>query len=203
MKRLADFIMRRRAKRLVRRLQPFLPDRGTVADIGSGTGHNAELLRSAMGLDTIEFDVEDMHWTGTPPKLIQNGVLPAGDSSADVSLLLFVLQYPTDPAALLAEARRITRGRIIVVQSTFDGPLAHAVLRLREFFYGRFGFRLARWAGLISAGHCPLSPTHYFSRDSLVAAFEAAGLSVEHFEPQKKLLVRLSRDLFILRRRES
>ncbi len=202
MKRLADFIMHRRARRLLRRIRPFLPDRGTVADVGSGTGHNGELLRSDTGLDAVEFDVEDMHWTGPPPKLIRNGILPAEDGIADASLLLFVLQYPSDPAGVLAEASRITRGRVIVLQSTFDGPFAHAVLRLRDFFYGRFAFQMARCAGLISAGNCPLSPTHYFSRESLVAMFESAGLSVEQIEPETTFCVRLSRDLFILRRRE-
>ncbi|MEZ6061029.1 MAG: hypothetical protein R3C19_11755 [Planctomycetaceae bacterium] len=196
---IANRIMSRRAIRLFQRIRPHLPDSGVIADIGSGTGHNGEALRERAGLQVLEFDVDDLHWVGPAPSRIVNGRIPADDDSVDAALLLFVLQYPANAPQVLREAARVSSGSVIVLQSTHEGRFAKGVLKVREFFFGRFGFFLARVAGLVPARSCPLMPERYFTSAGLMQAFDDAGLAVVATEPESMPFIRLRRELFVLR----
>jgi hypothetical protein len=70
MKWIATLIMQRRALRLYRRIQQHLPTAGAVADVGSGTGHNAQAIRNHTSLAVTDFDIADIHWVGLPPQRI-------------------------------------------------------------------------------------------------------------------------------------
>ena len=121
MKWLADRIMVHRAIALFDRVGRHLPGSGTIADIGSGTGHNAEEIRRNTTLSVREFDVADLHWVGPGPVIFAGGRVPVDDGAFDGLLLLFVLQYVDSPHALLSEVRRVSHGPVIVVQSIYRG----------------------------------------------------------------------------------
>jgi demethylmenaquinone methyltransferase/2-methoxy-6-polyprenyl-1,4-benzoquinol methylase len=95
-----------------------------LADIGGGTGNYSRALRdegwdpvvvdrqpemlaraAAKGLETIEADAR---------------TLPLGDESVDAAMLVSMLHHVEDPAAALAEARRILRpgGRLALMVFT-------------------------------------------------------------------------------------
>ncbi|XZE53962.1 class I SAM-dependent methyltransferase [Planctomycetaceae bacterium SH139] len=178
MKPIANWIMRRRAQGLLKILEPYLPAEGLAVDVGSGTGHNAEVLRRATSLRVCEFDVADIHWVGPGPTIMVDDKLPLHSDSVACVLILYVLHYCPEPAALLAEAARVSPNRVLVLQTTYKSPLAMQVLRVQEFFFGRFGYYMARIAGLVPAGTCPLQPTRYFNRDSLEFVFAKGGLRI-------------------------
>jgi len=71
-------------------------------------------------------------------------------------------------------------------------------LRVREFFFGRFGYFLARSAGLVLAASCPLMPLRYYTHGNLLADFTAAGLSVA--EESETGWFGIRRHLFVLTR---
>ena len=114
LKSLLDAVMKRRARRLLDHVAEWLPNDGSVLDLGSGTGHFSALLERELGLDVVTADVSDMHVVGRPPVLIADGVLPFDKETFSAALLLFMLAYPNDPAGVLKEAARVTRGPIIV-----------------------------------------------------------------------------------------
>ena len=60
MKWAANIVMERRARALFLRVSPHLPLAGTIADIGSGTGHNAEQIHRS------EFVVHKIHHSNWP-----------------------------------------------------------------------------------------------------------------------------------------
>lgn len=198
MKRLFNLVMRRRAKALTGRLRPWLPPRACIADIGSGTGHNAEEWRTRFSADVDEFDVADLHWTGPGPALFDGQKLPADDSAYDVVTLLFVLQYSSQVLELLTEVRRIARGPVLIVQSTCGGAWGRFCLRWREWCWGPLAFHVARCAGLVRGQPCSLMTRRSFSTDELRDLFHQAGLQVAHWEPQRSWSLRVSRDLFVL-----
>ena len=200
MKRLANLLMQQRSVHLFRRIAPHLPVEGTIADIGSGTGHNAEQLRQATHLTVNEFDVADLHWVGPGPIMLEGTAIPAQDQAFATLLLLYVLQYPDSVPTLLREARRVTRGTVIVVQSTYSGRFGLLVLRLREFVWGRLAFSLAAWARLVRSKRCPLVPHHFFTRQELVNAFQSSGFNVRALETLNWPGLNVSRDLFVLER---
>ncbi len=198
MKWIADLIMHWRTRRLVKRLRGHLPSEGTIADLGSGAGHNAVCIMERTRLVVRQFDVTDLHWCGPPPELFRER-LPLDDNSVHAVLILYVLQYLEDPAVLLREAARVSKGCVIVLQSTCQGAFARRLLGVREFFLGRFGFYLARGAGLVKAAPCSLSPKQRFAPDQLSVLFRSAGLHVDAHEPGWGFL-RLRRELFVLSR---
>jgi len=106
LKLLLDAVMARRARQLLDQVAAWLPDQGAVLDLGSGTGHLSALLEREMGLEVVTADVSDIHVVGRPPVLIADGVLPFEEKTFSAALLFFVLAYPNDPAAVLAEAAR-------------------------------------------------------------------------------------------------
>jgi SAM-dependent methyltransferase len=195
-------IMARRAQHLAGRLAPFLPHEGKVLDIGCGTGHNAAALELARpGLEVQGLDVVDISALGPGPAIFDGQNLPFPDGAFDACLLLFVLHLPSDPAALLHEARRVT-DRLLVVQSTYRGPLARSALVLRGLIQGRAALGLSRRIGLVKDGPDPLQTKQYWERDRLEELFGRCGWQVAELRPEPWPLapwLELSRDLYLLR----
>ena len=135
LKSLLDAVMERRARRLIEHVREWLPTEGPVLDLGSGTGHIAARLERELGLDVVTADVSDIHVVGPPPVPLADGVLPFENRAFSSALLLFMLAYPKEPAAVLMEAARVARGPIIVVQSLYSGRFGHAWHRGRELFW--------------------------------------------------------------------
>ncbi|MDB5385821.1 MAG: Methyltransferase domain protein [Planctomycetaceae bacterium] len=193
-----DWVMSRRAANLTGRLRNWIPRRCRLADIGSGTGHNAQHWRAQFNANVDEFDVCDLHWTGAGPVIFDGRRIPVADATYSIVTLLFVLQYSPQALELLQEARRICAHRVIVFQSTYDGKWGRGWLRVRDFLWGPLAFYLARFAGMIRGYSCPLKSQTLFSRPELTQLFQQAGLTIHHWEPQEWWGLRISRDLYIL-----
>ncbi|MBM4074374.1 MAG: class I SAM-dependent methyltransferase [Planctomycetes bacterium] len=196
---IAEIIMQRRALRVLNRIREFLPSSGIIADVGSGTGHNADAIRKSIKSTVTEFDVVDIHWVGPGPQNIADSRIPADDQSFDATLLLYVLQYPEFPDELLLEVNRISRGTIVVLQSTYRGILGWSLLTLREFVFGRMACRLAIIAKLIRPQNSSLIPRRYFRRVELETLFEKSGFSILDRIESRRVWIGVSRDLYLLR----
>ena len=144
-----DRVMERRASQLMQQVRASLPVEGRVLDLGSGTGHLAARLERDLGLEVITADVTDIHVVGPPPVLIADGRLPFGAGTHTAALLVFMLAYPEHPATVLAEAARVTRGPIIVVQSLHANRFGYGWLRLREFFWTIVAFHASKLLGYV------------------------------------------------------
>lgn len=203
MKWLANWLMTHRAHSLFTRLSAHLPSTGTLADIGSGTGHNAAEIRKCTSLRVCEFDVADLHWLGEGPTIISANHVPVCERTFDGVLMLFILHYLDSPQDLLVEARRISRFPIILLQSTYCGWWGRAVLVVREFLWGRMAWKLATIAGVIRSAKCPLLPRRYFTRAELLEVFEDAGFRVVTIEAARWLGLGVSRDLYVLESNQS
>jgi SAM-dependent methyltransferase len=197
-KRLMEALLRRRAARLVRFMMPELPAVGPILDVGSGTGHNAECLAGISRLPVIEADVVDIHAIGRGPVLFDGRMLPFDNAEFSASILLFVLQYASDPESLLSEIRRVTAGPVMVLQSSYRGRIGHFILRAREVVTGRLAFFVCRWLGLVSATTCALHPRRFFTGQNLENVFAAAGFRVRAIRRFDRLITCVSRDLYIL-----
>ena len=176
---LFDAVMDRRARHLTRRVRAWLPTHGPFLDLGSGTGHFSARLERALGVDVITADVCDIHVAGRPPVLIADGVLPFDDRTFSAALLVFVLSYPNDPTAVLAETARVTSGPIVVVQSVHSNRIGYAWLRMREFLWTRVGFQLARSVGYVARNtEFTMSSPRFYTPQALQREVVAAGLRI-------------------------
>jgi SAM-dependent methyltransferase len=179
MKALFDAVMTRRARRLMNQVGGWLPNQGTVLDLGSGTGHFSALLERETRLEVITADVSDMHVAGRPPVLIGDGVLPFEAGRFAAALLLFMLAYPNEPARVLKEAARVTRGPVIIVQTLYSGRLGYAWHRGREFLWTVVAFHISKLIGYVPPGaKFSMRTRRFYTAQALRRDVLAAGLQI-------------------------
>jgi ubiquinone/menaquinone biosynthesis C-methylase UbiE len=180
LKSLLDVVMERRAGHQMAQVGAWLPAEGPVLDLGSGTGHLSARLERERGLEVVAADVRDIHVVGPRPVLLaDDGALPFEERTFSVALLLFVLAYPKDPAGVLREAARVTRGPIIVMQSLHAGRMGYAWLRVREFFWTVVGFHVSRVLGYVPRdAEFAMCARRFYTAEELRREVAAAGLRV-------------------------
>lgn len=179
LKSIFNGVMERRARQLVGQVGAWLPSGGPLLDVGSGTGHLAARLESELRFAVVTADVTDIHVVGRPPVPMADGVLPFPDATFSAALLFFMLHYPRDPAGLLAEAARVTRGPIIIVQSLYSGRVGYAWLRAREFLWTTVAFYVSRRIGYVPPdAEFSMSARRFYNARSLRRDVAAAGLRV-------------------------
>ena len=179
LKTMLDAVMERRAGRLMEQVRAWLPAEGPVLDLGSGTGHLSARLERELGLDVITADVSDIHVVGPPPVLIADGVLPFEAGTHTAALLIFMLAYPKHPASVLAEASRVTRGPIILVQSLHANRFGYAWLRVREFLWTFVAFHVSKLLGYVPPdAEFSMNTRRFFTASELRREVMAARLRI-------------------------
>ena len=179
MKSVLDAVMERRAGQLLEQIGDWLPGKGPLLDLGSGTGHLAARVERELGLEVIPADVSDMHVTGRPPILIADGVLPFEEGRFSAALLIFMLAYPKDPAALLTEVARVTRGPIILVQSLHASRAGYAWLSVREFLWTIVAFHVSKLLGYVPPESAfTMNTRRFYTAERLREDVMAAGLRI-------------------------
>lgn len=179
LKSILDAVMERRARLLMEQVNAWLPTVGPVLDLGSGTGHLSARLERERGLEMITADVSDIHVVGPRPILIADGVLPFEEGTFSTALLFFMLSYPKDPAAVLAEVARVTRGPIILVQSLYSGRLGYTWHRVREFVWTIVAFHVSKFIGYVPANaKFTMHTQRFYTERELQRELRAAGLRI-------------------------
>jgi len=179
LKRMFDAVMERRAHQLMEHVSGWLPGEGPVLDLGSGTGHVSVHVQREQAVEVVPADVSDIHVVGRRPVPITDGVLPFETDTFSAALLFFMLAYPNDPAAVLAEAARVTRGPVIVVQSLYSNRLGYAWLRVREFVWTVVAFHVSRLIGYVSPqATFTMKTRRFYTARELRREVAAAGLRI-------------------------
>lgn len=174
-----DAVMERRALQLLEQVRAWLPAEGPLLDLGSGTGHLSARLERETGIEVVTADVSDMHVVGPPPVLITDGVLPFEQGTFTAALLLFMLAYPKDPAGVLAEAARVTRGPIILVQTLYAGRLGYAWHRMRELLWTVVAFHVSKVIGYVPPGAAfSMDTRRFYTAPELRRDVVTAGLRI-------------------------
>lgn len=172
MKLLADLHERRvharRVRVLTREIARMLPEHGTVLDVGCGDGLLTSLLAEARPeLRFFGLDVLMRSGARLPACRFDGRHLPLADASVDAVLFVDVLHHAASIGDLLAEARRVTRGSVVIKDHLLDPPLAGPRLRFMDY--------------VGNARHGVALPYHYLRKVQWMAAFAAAGLTVAQF----------------------
>jgi ubiquinone/menaquinone biosynthesis C-methylase UbiE len=179
LKSMLDAVMERRARGLMELVGPWLPTEGAVLDLGSGTGHLAAALERERGLAVVTADVSDIHVVGPPPVPIGDGGLPFAPETFSAALLAFMLAYPSDPSAVLAETARVTRGPIILVQTLYSNRIGYAWHRVRELLWTVVAFHVSKLLGYVPPeARFAMSTRRFYTAETLRRDATAAGLRV-------------------------
>jgi len=133
-------VMRLRAKNKFRILNPLIPRfRGSmkILDLGCAEGYLGERIQDDLGLSVSLADVASMNNTKLPFHLLKPGPLPWSSNYFDIVVVYYVLHHVKDSEALLSEAIRICRDRVIIVESVFDSPFQYKLLTILDRIVNR------------------------------------------------------------------
>jgi SAM-dependent methyltransferase len=166
-------LMRKRAERKWRWIRAHLPEipaGAKVLDLGAGEGFVGEVVRGETGAEVVLADVVDFNRTTLPLVRYDGRSLPFESGQFDLTLLIYVLHHAREAERVLAEARRVTRGPIVVLESVREGPLQHRVF-----------VRLDKLANALRSGgamRAQEASLHIRSDGEWRAVFERLGLRV-------------------------
>ncbi len=159
------FVFGRRIQRLCRALAQAIPQNIKLIDVGCGDGSlDLLLLQQRPDLRVEGIDVLVREKTAVPVTPFDGEHIPYADDSFDAALFVDVLHHTADPAALLAEAARVSRRWIIIKDHNQDGWLARQRLTFMDYVgNAHFGVAL---------------PNNYWSRARWQQEWAQRGLNV-------------------------
>lgn len=128
-----SLVFPRRVRRLAERIAPHVPEAATLLDIGCGDGQIAAAVAQVRRSASVRgVDVFARPRVQIPADVYDGRVLPYSDRAFDAVMLVDVLHHAEDAAGLLAEARRVCRGVIVVKDHLCDPWLGRQRLRLMD-----------------------------------------------------------------------
>jgi SAM-dependent methyltransferase len=124
----------RRTRRLAGLLAEALPEGAHCLDVGAGDGTiDARLAELRPDLRIEGIDVMVREGSRIPVRPYDGRTLPLADEAVDVVIFVDVLHHTDDPAALLAEARRVARRAIVIKDHLCDSRLDRATLAAMDW----------------------------------------------------------------------
>jgi SAM-dependent methyltransferase len=131
-------VHRRRARVIADVLTPWLPERGSVIDVGCGDGAiAAQLAARRPGLRIEGYDVKGRDDAAIPIHRFDGRTLPLADRSVDAVLLVDVLHHCELPSELMKEAVRVSRGPVLVKDHRLGHPGARVLLTAMDWVGNR------------------------------------------------------------------
>lgn len=100
--------------RWIERIHRALQGHRTLVNIGAGAGSYEPAFMSVVGLEPSDIMIRQRSPSAAPAVCGIAERLPFSDSSFDVALAVLTVHHWTDPAAGLAEMRRVSRKQVVV-----------------------------------------------------------------------------------------
>jgi SAM-dependent methyltransferase len=172
----ARWVADRRVRVLAEHLCAAIPTGGRVLDVGCGDGRISQAIGARRpDLELRGIDVYVREDASIPVERFDGRSIPAPDDAYDTVLFVDVLHHTEDPMALLREARRVSRGCIVIKDHNRNGILAGPTLR----FMDRTGNRPDQVA----------LPYNYWPRERWQQALRQLGLRAASWEERLGLFL--------------
>lgn len=125
----------RRAEDFVSIFREVIPLGAKILDIGGGWGFYAEPLKRHLNCQVTILDVRKPGFSKAPVTIYEGDRMPFPDQSFDVSMLITVLHHVASPEKVLAEAKRVTRHLVLVVEDLYQSAIGRYWAILRDSIY--------------------------------------------------------------------
>lgn len=130
-------IYKRMAKRMCLDCQAFIEKGEKILDLGCGSGIVGKSFQDFFQADIMGVDIKDQRVFRIPFKIINGTYLPFPEKSFDVVLISYVLHHTENPEALLTEAKRVCRKKIIVFEDLPKGFLSEVICNMHGFSFDK------------------------------------------------------------------
>ena len=126
------------AKRMCQDCENFIQKDSKILDLGCGSGIVGKAFQDFFKAKIIGVDIRDFRVENIPFQIFDGKKLPFSDNSFDIVLINYVLHHSGNPVALLKEAKRMTKGKIIVFEDLFEGFLSKLICKIHGITFDRF-----------------------------------------------------------------
>jgi ubiquinone/menaquinone biosynthesis C-methylase UbiE len=116
--RLLEAFLRRYAASEATAIAPFLVG-SRLLDLGAGEGYVSTALRQQTEIWTCAVDIGPYQRTSEPYLIYDGARLPFRDTTFDTTLISLALHHCAAPEWVLDEAVRVTRSRLIILESVY------------------------------------------------------------------------------------
>ena len=116
----------------------FIKKDSKILDLGCGSGIVGKTFQEFFQADLFGVDIKDRRLNNIPFGLIDGKNLPFPEKSFDVVLINYVLHHSRDPIALLKEAKRVAKDKIIIFEDLFEGFLPKLICKIHGGSFNKF-----------------------------------------------------------------
>ena len=135
--RLLQVFLRRYAESEGDALAPFLVG-SRLLDLGAGEGYVAAALRQRTGIWACAVDVGPYQRTPGPYLIYDGARLPFRDATFATTLISLALHHCVEPEGVLDEAVRVTRSRLIILESVYRNRWERFCLERLDSWLNRY-----------------------------------------------------------------
>jgi ubiquinone/menaquinone biosynthesis C-methylase UbiE len=125
-------LQEKRAKNIAPLLGQVIKKGDNVLDLGMGNGLIAKQLLLNHDINILGFDLKDYNITDVPLVICDSKRLPFEDNEFDVVLMICVLHHASDFTYLLTEAKRICKGRMVILEEVYSTAIEKVVVTFMD-----------------------------------------------------------------------
>lgn len=154
----------RRAQRFSEYCRNYIEKDKKILDIGLGNGVIAKQIKEDYNANIIGIDVIDYNSTDIPLILYDGKTIKFKTNNFDIVLIIEVLHHCEDLSAVLMEAKRVCRKKMIIFEDVYTSPLHRIITYGYDF--------------LMNIRHSVNIPFNFKSEDDWRKAFDQLGLKL-------------------------
>ena len=136
--RIFSKIYERAAKKMCLACQDFIQKGVKILDLGCGSGIIGKEFQNFFKAKLIGVDIKDKRAVDIPFQIIDGKSLPFPENSFDVILINYVLHHSEDPVALLKEAKRVVKDKIVIYEDLPEDIFSKIICQLHRISFDNF-----------------------------------------------------------------
>lgn len=136
--RIFSKIYERAAKKMCQDCKNFIPKGSRILDLGCGSGIVTKTLGNFFESLVTGVDIKDSRVVNIPFRIIDGKNLPFRENEFDISFISYVLHHAEDWTALLKEAKRVTKDRILIYEDLAEGKISDFICKIHGKSFNYF-----------------------------------------------------------------